>query len=83
MREFTDSDGMEWQVWEVNPTIHERPLKAGKSRTFLKVPQSWLCFSGGSDRRRLTPVPEGWEQLDDAALETLRNQAEAAPQMER
>ena len=79
LREFTDSDGLEWRVWDVNPLIHDRAHQAGKKRGFLRVPPSWLCFESGSDRRRLTPVPPEWQTCDVTRLEHLCNQAEAVP----
>jgi hypothetical protein len=31
----------------------------------------WLAFQSGHERRRLAPVPEGWQVLDDPDLERL------------
>ena len=28
----------------------------------------WLCFEGGGEKRRLAPVPDGWEQAGPATL---------------
>jgi hypothetical protein len=77
LREFTDTEGTRWRVWEVNPTIHDRPLRSGKARGFLKVPDAWLCFQSGGDRRRLTPVPRDWDSCDPEMLENFCSQAEA------
>jgi hypothetical protein len=79
LREFIDSEGTQWQVWEVNPLLHDRAVRSGKARAFLKVPDSWLCFQSGTDRRRLTPVPAEWEICDIRQLEVLCNEAEAVP----
>jgi hypothetical protein len=35
----------------------------------------WLAFESRHDKRRLTPVPEGWEELDEVALGHLVEQA--------
>lgn len=35
----------------------------------------WLAFQAGTTRRRLTPIPPGWERLDDAELAALCRQA--------
>ena len=79
LREFTDSEGNEWRVWDVNPLIHDRRTQSGKRPGFIRVPESWLCFQSGDDRRRLTPVPAGWIDMDDAQLESLCDRAESAP----
>ena len=83
LRDFTDSEGHEWRVWEVNPLIHDRRLQAGKKRRFLRVPPSWLCFESGSDRRRLTPVPSDWQTCEATRLEYLCNQVESVPATDR
>lgn len=31
----------------------------------------WLAFQSGLERRRLVPVPPGWEALDESDLERL------------
>jgi hypothetical protein len=31
----------------------------------------WLAFESRGEKRRLAPVPEGWDQLDEGALERL------------
>ena len=33
--------------------------------------QGWLAFQAGPERRRLAPVPTGWDGLDDRDLERL------------
>jgi hypothetical protein len=35
----------------------------------------WLAFDGGGDRRRLSPIPEGWETMSDAELVLLSRKA--------
>ncbi|HEX6751794.1 MAG TPA: hypothetical protein VF092_31155 [Longimicrobium sp.] len=31
----------------------------------------WLCFENHVDKRRLTPIPTGWDESDDGELEGL------------
>lgn len=31
----------------------------------------WLCFENHIDKRRLTPIPAGWDEADDGELEGL------------
>jgi hypothetical protein len=40
-----------------------------------ELAHGWLCFQSEQAKRRLTPVPDGWEQLDDAGLERLLREA--------
>lgn len=69
LRQFTDSAGVEWTVWNVTATkLHSitrtedylRGLKAG-----------WLCFESSEGKRRLAEFPRHWEELDDESLERL------------
>jgi hypothetical protein len=54
----------------------DRRMDMRRSRLFFPPTEpSWLCFEAGSDRRRLTPVPDGWWLEDDAGLERLCAQA--------
>ena len=75
LREFTDKNGTRWRVWDINPVLHSRSSNPGKQSS-LRVPKGWLCFEGGSERRRLSPIPLEWQQCDDAALESLCASAE-------
>ena len=79
LRGFKDPAGVEWRVWEVIPS------KAGmetSSRTQARTSLSstpyangWLCFESGSEKRRLAPIPEGWELRPQAAIAELLQQA--------
>lgn len=31
----------------------------------------WLCFESGEEKRRLTPIPPGWDQAAEKNLEEL------------
>jgi hypothetical protein len=63
-REFIDSLGMTWKVWN---TV---PLAGAVLRGELK--DGWLTFeSMTSCLRRLGPVPANWEQLTAEDLESL------------
>ena len=39
--------------------------------------QGWLCFEqgGGGERRRLSPIPVGWQRCTDAELEAYSRSA--------
>jgi len=78
-REFTGTNGIAWRVWSVVPTIIERSVADGQERGVphtsanigVRPPflSGWLSFEGGGEKRRLTPIPEGWETADVDQLE--------------
>jgi hypothetical protein len=68
IREFTDSSGVKWRVWSTVPRvsgIYDMSLRAG-----------WLTFESASGRRRLAPIPRGWQDADAARLELMCRSAE-------
>ena len=72
-RTFRDSHGVTWSVWAVHP--QEGTRRAGLRGTFV---QGWLAFVCEAEKRRLSPVPDGWMEADDAELERLCGAAEVA-----
>ena len=90
-RAFRDNDGREWDAWEVVPTAVERRIaKSGGWRataerrhseeTRVLVPDNlqhgWLAFQCGPERRRLTPIPDAWQEMTCEELKALLAQAE-------
>jgi len=78
LRGFTDSSGVEWRVWEVYPLAATETLTAALTTFSLKnttYAEGWLCFESSSEKRRLAPIPRGWECRDQTVLEELRDQA--------
>ena len=67
LRDFTDADGTQWRVWDVNPAVYARDSSEQLKRR-LSIPPGWLCFSSGTERRRLAPIPHGWEVMDATGL---------------
>jgi hypothetical protein len=69
-REFTDSDGVVWHVWDVTPE-HLHP--ATKREEFMEPwAGGWLAFESTSEKRRLqAPYPSRWMEYDLAKLEML------------
>jgi hypothetical protein len=63
-RNCIDSSDTIWEVFEVYPGTERR--------TADRVPPAfrdgWLCFQSFTERRRLAPIPPGWDEWDDAAL---------------
>ena len=41
----------------------------------------WLAFETFGEKRRLTPVPPGWDRYSDAQLEELRSGASVVPKI--
>jgi hypothetical protein len=56
--------GTEWTIWNVTPSLDHR----------LRIPLTgstgagWLCFQSDAEKRRIVPVPEGWEDWPEEAL---------------
>ena len=69
-REFRDSAGVSWTVWETYPTKPEmmEPVWRG----------GWLTFQSGTIRRRLAPIPKGWADALPIRLELMCKAAEAS-----
>ncbi|MDB4873839.1 MAG: hypothetical protein JWM41_285 [Gemmatimonadetes bacterium] len=49
----------------------------GRSGLSPSVAQGWLTFERGLDRRRLSPIPAGWQRASDAELEEYCRAARA------
>jgi hypothetical protein len=70
IREFTDSAGVKWRVWSTVPAIPtavDEDLRAG-----------WLTFQCESARKRLSPIPEEWEEATAERLDEMCRRAEVA-----
>jgi hypothetical protein len=58
-------------------TSGERRQVEDRSRVRVRsnLSHGWLAFESKHDRRRLAPIPTGWEAMDASALEQLCKQA--------
>ena len=77
VREFNDRQGRQWRVWDVTPeSIHPQT----KAEDYLAecFQGGWLVFEScdGMAKRRLCPLPFGWEHRADADIEALLARAE-------
>ncbi|HEX8830028.1 MAG TPA: hypothetical protein VF705_02625 [Longimicrobium sp.] len=63
----------EWTVWDVFPTFEARMRMTGESADLLV--QGWLVFQCELEKRRLGPIPEGWDALPDEDLVELLESA--------
>ena len=62
-REFEDSAGHIWTVWDTYPS---RP--DGLDAVWRG---GWLTFRSGMTRRRLAPIPSGWTEASPSRLELM------------
>src|SRR4051812_12264806 len=74
MRDFTDSAGTEWTVFEIRRQGNEEENWAYLPQGFRA---GWLCFESKVGKRRLSPVPDGWKSLGQSDLDTMLKQATA------
>jgi hypothetical protein len=72
MRNFTDSAGVEWMVFEVKRQGEDEDNWAYLPRGFRA---GWLCFESSAGKRRLSPVPDGWKLKNAPDLEQLLRRA--------
>jgi YD repeat-containing protein len=73
---ITDAEGTTWMVYDVQGEASARfvsgPLREG-----------WLVFQTEHERRRLAPIPHGWDRLPEHALLALCSQAAPVPPIPR
>lgn len=79
LRGFTDTTGVEWRVWEVVPSRAAIATSSvAQSRTSLSTTpyaNGWLCFESELEKRRLAPIPPGWELVAPGDIAQLLEQA--------
>ena len=56
-----DSAGVSWRVWTTRP--------ANPRTVVEELRDGWLTFDSAEDRRRIAPIPKGWESFTDERLE--------------
>lgn len=88
-RQFLDSHGRTWTVWNVDPARvaseldaawRERHASAASEvRPRATLPRAmsagWLCFQHADEKRRLAPAPRLWDRLTSSELESLCSRA--------
>lgn len=79
-RDFKDAHGREWRVWDVRPDDLV-PRTTDEDYLAQLYYTGWMVFESkaGEDKRRLYPIPQGWQELPDTELEALLKQAEIVP----
>ncbi|HMC54328.1 MAG TPA: hypothetical protein VKH19_04090, partial [Gemmatimonadaceae bacterium] len=67
-----------WRVWDVFPsagTSEIGPEVFSGSLQNTAFANGWLCFESEREKRRLAPIPMGWELHEPSYLDHLRLQA--------
>jgi hypothetical protein len=74
IREYTDSNRIEWRVWDVTPNqLH--PITRGEDY-MGDLQDGWLVFESAREKRRLeAPYPAAWREFELPALEELCRRA--------
>ena len=75
MRTLIDRAGVTWDIYEVYPLVERRAV----SRVPDQYRTGWLCFQSALERRRLAPVPLGWQEWDERSLLNALISGEAFP----
>ena len=78
LREFTDSTGRGWRVWDVRPEHLHGVVRAEEYlQGFL---DGWLVFESadGKEKCRRYPIPRDWAEASADELEQLRQSASTA-----
>jgi hypothetical protein len=79
--EFTDSEGVEWQAWDVT---RESLTSAHSDENYLgELRDGWIVFQSGTLTRRLSPIPQGWASRSPAELEHMCRDAQLVVKRER
>ena len=75
LREFRDSKGVQWKVWNVTPDSLDKRTTA---EDYMREWQDgWLCFESADHRRRLATYPPTWEDLADDEMEKLLERSQS------
>lgn len=91
-RTIRDPSGENWDVWQVEPLLWDVTLgsESGSGRADTPdiasppmldpaLANGWLCFESRIERRRLAPIPRGWERMTEAELHALCAWATVVP----
>ena len=72
VRAFRDARDMEWEVRAIKPATRDRRAPVVRA----DHANGWLLFTLGLERRRLAPLPPGWDQASEADLKAWCERAE-------
>lgn len=83
LREFRNSDGRSWRVWDITPEkLHPSTRAEDYLQGFL---EGWLVFEAvdGSGKARLYPIPLHWTEMAEEQLQGLLARADPVREGER
>lgn len=70
-------DGTVWEVWDVQPGLQLDPSRGRSALLPAEMAGGWLCFESSGEKRRLFPIPAGWDQSPDTELLRMCREARA------
>ncbi|MDB4951427.1 MAG: hypothetical protein JWM27_4076 [Gemmatimonadetes bacterium] len=73
LRTVNDAEGTLWRVWDVIPA----------TRQVTGLEDGWLCFECDHAKRRLTPIPQRWEERTDEELQMYLRAAQVVTRPQR
>jgi hypothetical protein len=62
-RQFTDSAGVVWRVFETDPTDFPADWEHRAAMLHEEFLGGWLTFASGTETRRLAPIPPAWQDM--------------------
>ena len=89
LRQISQAGGRSWKVWDTFPSGGTHNPNSALAK-FLSTPSEtgtipayvsqarrlgWLTFESGSEKRRLSPVPDRWYKLEESFLLDLLSNA--------
>lgn len=75
MRSCIDRAGVRWEIFAVHPEAEGR--KAQRMPEAFR--SGWLCFQSANERRRLAPIPLGWQGWEEQELLGAMEDAHRSP----
>jgi hypothetical protein len=74
-RVFEDARGVRWDACAIHPS-------APVGRVQLPEPYrtGWLFFESATQKRRLSPIPDGWQEASEDLLRGMCERAEVVPE---
>ena len=73
-RRFLDAAAVVWDVREIHPSA-----TSGRIRLPEPFESGWLAFESPKEKRRLSPIPDGWATHTDDGLRLLCQAAHVVP----
>jgi len=81
--EFMDSAGVRWKAYRIEPQLVSPALERLRNSLPAELSERrrpWLLFESPNERRRLSPIPEGWDDhASDKQLAEWCASAESIP----